>query len=156
MSNPIIAILGNEKLTGDNFVKWKSNMNIILVCENYKYVLMEECPPTPAANATCIVRDSMKNGSKLTTRPQSRHEAVKAVMNAKMKAGTSVCQHVLKMISHINEVKINGAHIDEAKQVGMILETLSPRKKQSEANDAEAHPSTSKKRKVSAKGKGKA
>ena len=57
---------------------------------------------------------------------QSQHEAVKAVMNAKMKAGTSVCQHVLKMISHINEAEINGAQIDEATQVGMILETLSP------------------------------
>ncbi|KAL5542695.1 hypothetical protein UlMin_010405 [Ulmus minor] len=57
MSNLIIAILGNEKLTNDNFVKWKSNMNIILVCENYKYVLMEECLPAPAANATRIVRD---------------------------------------------------------------------------------------------------
>ena len=51
-SNPIIALLANEKLTGDNFIKWKSNMNIVLVSEDYKFVLMEECPPQPAANAT--------------------------------------------------------------------------------------------------------
>ncbi|KAL5554262.1 hypothetical protein UlMin_041663 [Ulmus minor] len=58
MSSPIIAILGNETLTSDNFIKWKSNMNIVLICENYKYVLMEECPLAPAANATRIVRDT--------------------------------------------------------------------------------------------------
>ena len=51
-SNPIIALLANEKLTGDNFIKWKSNMNIVLVSEDYKFVLTEKCPPQPAANAT--------------------------------------------------------------------------------------------------------
>ncbi|WKA05320.1 hypothetical protein VitviT2T_023294 [Vitis vinifera] len=57
---------------------------------------------------------------------QARHEAVKAVMNSKMKNGSSVREHVLKMIHHFNEVEINGAKIDEKTQVGMILETLSP------------------------------
>ncbi|RVX04672.1 Copia protein [Vitis vinifera] len=57
---------------------------------------------------------------------QARHEAVKAVMNSKMKNGSSVHEHVLKMIHHFNEVEINGAKIDEKTQVGMILETLSP------------------------------
>ena len=51
-SNPIITLLANEKLTGDNFIKWKSNMNIVLVSEDYKFVLTEECPPQPAANVT--------------------------------------------------------------------------------------------------------
>ena len=57
-SNPIIALLANEKLTGDNFIKWKSNMNIVLVSEDYKFVLTEECPPQPAANATRAARES--------------------------------------------------------------------------------------------------
>ena len=50
-SNPIIALLANESLTGDNFVKWKSNVNIVLVCENNRFVLTEECLAEPAANA---------------------------------------------------------------------------------------------------------
>ena len=50
-SNPIIALLANESLTGDNFVKWKSNVNIVLVCENNRFVLTEECSAEPAANA---------------------------------------------------------------------------------------------------------
>ena len=51
-SNPIITILTSEKLNGENFVKWESNMNIVLVCENYKFVMTEEYPPKPVANAT--------------------------------------------------------------------------------------------------------
>ena len=58
MSNPILSLLATEKLTGENFVKWKSNMNIALLCDNYKFVLKEECPPEPAANATQIVQDA--------------------------------------------------------------------------------------------------
>ena len=58
MSNPIISILANEQLSGENFVKWKSNMNIILLCDNYKFVLTEECPPVPAGNATRNVREA--------------------------------------------------------------------------------------------------
>ena len=46
-SNPIIALLANEKLNGNNYVKWKSNINIVLICENQKFVLTEECPPDP-------------------------------------------------------------------------------------------------------------
>ena len=56
-SNPIIALLANESLTVDNFVKWKSNVNIVLVCENNRFVLTEECPAEPAANAARSVRE---------------------------------------------------------------------------------------------------
>ena len=58
MNNPIIAILSSEKLNDENFVKWKSNMNTVLICENYKFVLTEEYPPEPAANAPCTVREA--------------------------------------------------------------------------------------------------
>ena len=57
---------------------------------------------------------------------QSCHEAIKVVMNRKMKNGSSVREHVLKMIHYFNEAGINGAKIDKNTQVGMILETLSP------------------------------
>ena len=54
-NNPIIALLANEKLSGDNFVKWKSNINIVLICENQKFVLTEECSLEPPANASRTV-----------------------------------------------------------------------------------------------------
>ena len=56
-SNPVVALLSNESLTGDNYSKWKSNMNIVLVCENIRFVLSEECPPDPPANVARNVRE---------------------------------------------------------------------------------------------------
>ena len=50
MVSPIISILLNDKLTWENYVKWKSNMNAILFCEDLKFVLTEERPPEPARN----------------------------------------------------------------------------------------------------------
>ena len=58
MVSPIISILSNDKLTGENYVKWKSNMNAILVCEDLKFVMTEERPPEPARNAGQAVRDT--------------------------------------------------------------------------------------------------
>ena len=56
-SNPIIALLAHKKLDGDNYIKWKSNINIVLICENQKFVLTEECPPEPHATASRNVRE---------------------------------------------------------------------------------------------------
>ena len=58
MNYPIIVILSSEKLNDENFIKWKSNMNIVLICKNYKIVPTEKCPPEPATNATRIVREA--------------------------------------------------------------------------------------------------
>ena len=55
--NPITALLSLEKLNGDNFIRWKSNLNLMLICENHKFVLTKECPEEPAANAPKNVRD---------------------------------------------------------------------------------------------------
>ncbi|RVW45213.1 Retrovirus-related Pol polyprotein from transposon TNT 1-94 [Vitis vinifera] len=164
MSNPIFSFLASQVLTGENFVKWKSNMNILLINENYHFVLKEDCPPVPPANASKAVSkeynrwiiannkarcyllatmnevlrtkhegletasEIMESLQQMFGRPseQARHEAVKTVMNSKMKNGSSVREHVFKMIHHFNEAEINGAKIDEKTQVGMILETLSP------------------------------
>src|SRR5215813_7246316 len=58
MVSPIISILSNDELTGENYVKWKSNMNAILVYEDLKFILMEECPPESARNASQTARDA--------------------------------------------------------------------------------------------------
>ena len=163
-NNPIIPLLANEKLNGDNFVKWKSKINIVLICENKKFVLIEECPPEPPANASRTVRErydswihsnnkaryymltSMndilrKKHEDIETAfeiweslqamfaqqsDQCRHEATRSYMNAKMKKGVSVREHVLNMINPMHEVEIHGDTIDERTQVSMILESLTP------------------------------
>ena len=58
MNYPIIVILLSEKLNSKNFVKWKSNKIIVLICENYKFILTKECPPELATNATRTVREA--------------------------------------------------------------------------------------------------
>ncbi|XP_062114305.1 uncharacterized protein LOC133825366 [Humulus lupulus] len=55
--NPIIALLSLEKLNGDNFMRLKSNLNLMLVSENHKFILTEECPKEPAATAPKNVQD---------------------------------------------------------------------------------------------------
>ena len=58
MSSALLSILANDKLTGDNYTKWKNNINAILVTKDLKFVLTEECPPQPAPNATRTVREA--------------------------------------------------------------------------------------------------
>ena len=47
-------------------------------------------------------------------------------MNAKMKKGVSVREHVLNTINLMHKAKIHGATIDERTQVSIILESLTP------------------------------
>ena len=56
MSNPIIALLSKDVLTRDNFHKWKSNLNIVLVGENIRYILNVPKPPIPNNTATRQVK----------------------------------------------------------------------------------------------------
>ena len=50
--------------------------------------------------------------------------AMRAHLNTKMAEGTSVRDHVLKIISHLNELKILGAEIDSESQVDIVLISL--------------------------------
>ena len=57
MANPIMQLLANNTLTGENFPKWKSNLNIVLISENIRYVLTDEMPTEPSRNAPQSVKD---------------------------------------------------------------------------------------------------
>ena len=136
----------------------------MVVSEDYKFVLTEECPPQPAAKATRAARESYEKLTHANNKAhcymlagmtdvlrakyermetayeimeslqamfgqqsdQSRHDAIKKAMNAKMKRGTPVRDHVLNMINYFGEAEVHGATIDDRTQVSMILETLLP------------------------------
>ncbi|TYK28011.1 gag/pol protein [Cucumis melo var. makuwa] len=51
MNSSIVQLLASEKLNGDNYAAWKSNLNTILVVNDLIFVLADECPQTPASNA---------------------------------------------------------------------------------------------------------
>ena len=56
--NPIINFLSLEQLTGENYAKWKINMNLVLINGDYKFVLLEECPPKPTTNAPRAAKEA--------------------------------------------------------------------------------------------------
>ena len=58
MTNSIVQLLASEKLNGDNYNTWKSNLNTILVIDDLKFVLTEECPSNLSSNANQTVRDT--------------------------------------------------------------------------------------------------
>ena len=58
MSNPIINLLSLEQLTGENYAKWKSNMNLVLINYDYKFVLLEKCPLELATNAPRAAKEA--------------------------------------------------------------------------------------------------
>lgn len=54
----------------------------------------------------------------------AKQTAMRALMNTKMTEGTPVRDHVLKMMSLLNELEVLGANIDNESQVEMILQSL--------------------------------
>ena len=57
MSNSFIQLLAFEKVNGDNFSTWKSNLHIILVMDDLRFVLTKESPPVPSLVASQNVRN---------------------------------------------------------------------------------------------------
>ncbi|KAA0055182.1 gag/pol protein [Cucumis melo var. makuwa] len=51
MNSSIVQLLASEKLNGDNYAAWKSNLNTILVVDDLRFILTKECPQTPVSNA---------------------------------------------------------------------------------------------------------
>ena len=136
----------------------------MLVYENNRFVLTEECLAETAANAARSVREPYERGIQVNNKAwaymlaimsdvlrlkhermetaieimdflqnmfekqseQSRHEATRKYMNAKMSKGTPVRDHVLNMANYINEEELHGAIIDERTQVIIILDSLTP------------------------------
>ena len=68
MVSPVLSILVNDKLTWENYVKWKSNMNAILLSEDLDFVLTEECPPKPTKDADQTVWEAYKKWVKADKR----------------------------------------------------------------------------------------
>lgn len=55
-----------------------------------------------------------------------KFSAMKAIVNSKQKAKTSVRKHVLKLINLLNEIRVNDSVLYTFNQVDMILKPLSP------------------------------
>ncbi|XP_062080559.1 uncharacterized protein LOC133785327 [Humulus lupulus] len=56
-SNPILSLFSKELLTNENFMKWKANINIVLIGNNTKFVMTENESDIPDENETECVRE---------------------------------------------------------------------------------------------------
>ena len=54
----------------------------------------------------------------------ARQVAMKALLNTKMAEETPVQDHVMKMISHLNELEVLGAEVDGETQIDIVLMSL--------------------------------
>ena len=50
--NPLFVILKENKLTGPNYIDWKRNLNLVLIAEEYKFVLTDVSPPPPDSDSS--------------------------------------------------------------------------------------------------------
>ena len=50
--NPLSMILKENKLTRPNYIDWKRNLNLVLTAEEYKFVLIDVCPPPPDSDSS--------------------------------------------------------------------------------------------------------
>ena len=163
MSSSIVALLKNEKLTGENYATWKSNLNTILVIE---------CPPIPARNASQSVRDAYDHWTKANDKArvyilaslsdilnkkheaimnarqimeslqemfgqpssQIQHEALKYVYNARMKEDQSVREHVLDLMVQFNVAEMNGTAMWMIIENTIALSTLLRRRRKKQVN----------------------
>ena len=53
-----------NKLTGNNFIDWKRNLDIVLTAEDHIYVLTTPCPKEAAAGAMATARRKFKKWKK--------------------------------------------------------------------------------------------
>ena len=58
--SPLTTILSQNRLTGENYVDWKRNLDIVLTVDGHKYILTTPCPPKPSNDSTQEEKDAYK------------------------------------------------------------------------------------------------
>nr|XP_016511526.1 PREDICTED: uncharacterized protein LOC107828674 [Nicotiana tabacum] len=118
----------------------QEEVNDIPAPQGYKFVITEECPEKPDEDATddqvkacdkwvkademarCYILTSMANV--LQHQHQFMGSAYDMLKGLKEMFGSSVRDHILKMMDLLNELEVLGAVIDKESQVEMVLQTL--------------------------------
>lgn len=144
-----------HKLTGDNYKEWKRNLMLVLTCEKYKFVLQEKCPTNNQDKMTkwkdandvakCYIigsisptlqtqHEALANAKEIMDSLEqmfggqetlARQTAIANIMNSKMKPGTPVKDHMLKLMGYFAEAKDNGANLESKIQSEMVFSSLS-------------------------------
>ncbi|KAH0730272.1 hypothetical protein KY289_001460 [Solanum tuberosum] len=84
----------------------------------------------------------------------TKQTAMKPLLTTKMAEGSSVREHVLKLMNYLNELEILGAEIDKESPVEMILQTFTTRKTASKEGIYGPRKSISRPKRLFGTGKG--
>ncbi|KAL8134571.1 hypothetical protein AgCh_009553 [Apium graveolens] len=109
-------ILDAHKLTGPNFADWLRNLRIVLRVEKPEYVLDSPKPTEPASDA--------HNDEYVMSRRTARYEISKELFGCRMSEGSSVNDHVLKMINLIERLGQLGFAMDGELSQDFFLQSL--------------------------------
>ncbi|XP_038891663.1 uncharacterized protein LOC120081056 [Benincasa hispida] len=71
MSKSIVQLLASDKFNGEDYSKWKSNINTILVVDGLRFVLMKECLTFSSFTANRNVRDAYDRWVKTNEKAQA-------------------------------------------------------------------------------------
>ncbi|XP_042047217.1 uncharacterized protein LOC121793074, partial [Salvia splendens] len=148
--NPLSAILKENKLEGQNYIEWKQNLDIVLTAEEYNFVPrdlhahrkwhkaneMAKCYMLASMSSVLKHQHSametateiMQNLKNLfgTQNRTAKSQTFRSIMSKTMKEGSSVRDHVLEMMGHLNQIEVLGGTIDPESQVTIILQSLPP------------------------------
>ncbi|XP_038887089.1 uncharacterized protein LOC120077266 [Benincasa hispida] len=58
MSKAILKLLNADKLNDDNYTSWKNTINTLLIIDDLRFVLVEECLQVPTVEAFENVHDA--------------------------------------------------------------------------------------------------
>ncbi|KAG8634407.1 hypothetical protein MANES_17G029910v8 [Manihot esculenta] len=131
--NLLANILTQNKLEGPNYVDWKTNLDILLTAEEYKFVLSQVCPEKPSEGASeeademvrCYILTSMSNVLQHQHRKMDTVYDILENLNEIFGDQTSAAEtHVLKMMSLLNDMEVLVVEVDMATQIEMDLNTL--------------------------------
>ncbi|XP_019251359.1 PREDICTED: uncharacterized protein LOC109230302 [Nicotiana attenuata] len=84
--NPLTTILTQNKLEGPNYVDWKRNLDIVLIAEEYKFMLDEH--QHQSLESAYDILENLKEMFGDQNRA-AKQTAMKALLNTKMVEGSS-------------------------------------------------------------------
>ncbi|KAA0047854.1 gag/pol protein [Cucumis melo var. makuwa] len=58
MMSATLNMLAADKFDGNNYASWKNTINTMLIINDLRFGLVEECPQVPVANATQTIREA--------------------------------------------------------------------------------------------------
>ncbi|XP_037495496.1 uncharacterized protein LOC119370768 [Jatropha curcas] len=121
--NPFTNLLTQNKLEDSNYMDWKRNLAIVFTAEEYKFLLTELCPEKPGDGASEQDTNNLKEMFRDQTRVAKKN-ALRELLTSKMEEGTLVRDHVLRMMSLLNDIEVLGVEANKESQVEMVLHTL--------------------------------